>query len=120
MNEPRKETKPNISSTPIWMERNTSEQWKARLSSCESLSIDTDIKNKDAWEQLRIFQERYLEGERNLQRTEVVDTEQEWDGDEKEFNPNQSTYSHMGQKRNETGKFHQSIPILFPEKVNIV
>ena len=110
-------TKPNISSTPIWMERNTSEQWKARLSSCESLSIDTDIKNKDAWEQLRIFQERYLEGERNLQRTEVVDTEQEWNGDEKEVTSNQSMYAQMGQKRNEMAKFHQSIPNLFQEKV---
>ena len=109
-------TKPNISSTPIWMERNTSEQWKAHLSSCESLSIDTDIQNKDAWEQLRIFQERYLEGERNLQHAKVVDTEQEWNGDENEFTPNQSMYAQMGQKRNEMGKFHQSIPTLFPEK----
>ena len=109
-------TKPNICSTPIWMERNTSEQWKAHLSSCESLSIDTDIKNKDAWEQLRIFQERYLEGERKLQHKKVVDAEQEWDEYEKEFTPDRSVSAHMGQKRRETGKCHQSIPILFAEK----
>ena len=57
-------TKPSLISTPLWMERNTSVQWNDRPISCETVNTYTDIKNKDAWEQLKIFQKKYLEGEK--------------------------------------------------------
>ena len=59
-------TKPSLISTPLWMERNTSVQWNNRPSSCETVNTYTDIKNKDAWEQLKIFQKKYLEGEKEF------------------------------------------------------
>ena len=65
------------------MERNTSVQWNHRPSSCETVNTYTDIKNKDAWEQLKIFQKKYLEGEENSKERKAIKNGYNYDGNTK-------------------------------------
>ena len=94
-------TKTSLGPTMPWMDRNTSVSWDARPSSCESVTIYKDIKDKDAWQQLKIFQKKYLEGERKLLQQQIQNNGHDHVGEQKLTSYHQNNFQN-GQKRSQT------------------